>query len=45
MRESEQKITIGTVTSVQAGQLAVDACSLQVAGRWAAADAFPVLQT
>lgn len=43
--ESDLKITIRTVASIQAGQFAVDACPLQVAGRWAAADAFPVLQT
>lgn len=41
----EHKVTFRTVASVQAGQLAVDAGSLQVTGRRAAADAFLVLQS
>lgn len=43
--ESEQKVTIRTVASIQAGELAVDARSFQVAGCRAAAYTFPVLQT
>lgn len=43
--ESERKVTIRTVASIQAGELAVDACSLQAAGRRAAAYTLPVLQT
>lgn len=44
-RPQRSKLTFGTVASIQAGQLAVDARSLQVAGLRAAADAFPVLQS
>lgn len=42
---TEQKVTIGTVASIQTGELAVDARSLQVAGCRAATYTFPVLQT